>query len=97
VHFAHLGLISSPPTTICPIADICGHGLTTTDTPDQWWRFIVPSFLHVGVVHLLVNMVAQLLIGSQIEKEMGTLFRLITHSSMCASMEGFRRGDRVKC
>jgi membrane associated rhomboid family serine protease len=31
----------------------------------------VPIFLHVGVVHLLVNMVAQLLIGSQIEKEMG--------------------------
>lgn len=31
----------------------------------------MPIFLHVGVVHLLVNMVAQMLIGSQIEKEMG--------------------------
>lgn len=66
-----LTLIPSPPTTVCPIAEICGHGLTTTGTPDQWWRFIVPIFLHVGVVHLLVNMVAQMLIGAQIEREIG--------------------------
>ena len=33
----------------------------------------MPIFLHVGVVHLLVNMVAQMLIGAQIEKEMGEM------------------------
>ena len=31
----------------------------------------MPIFLHVGVVPLLVNMVAQMLIGAQIEKEIG--------------------------
>jgi membrane associated rhomboid family serine protease len=37
----------------------------------EWFRFILPIFLHVGLVHLLFNMVAQLTIGAQVEREMG--------------------------
>jgi membrane associated rhomboid family serine protease len=42
--------------------------LTITET----WRFFVPIFLHVGIVHFLLNMVAQIFAGAQVEKEMGT-------------------------
>lgn len=37
----------------------------------EWFRFILPIFLHVGIVHLLLNMLAQLTIGAQVEREMG--------------------------
>jgi membrane associated rhomboid family serine protease len=37
----------------------------------ETWRFFVPIFLHVGIVHYLLNMVAQVFAGSQVEKEMG--------------------------
>lgn len=39
--------------------------------PTEWFRFILPIFLHVGIVHLLLNMLAQLTIGAQVEREMG--------------------------
>ena len=32
---------------------------------------MLPIFLHVGIIHLLVNMFGQLVAGSQIEREMG--------------------------
>jgi membrane associated rhomboid family serine protease len=37
----------------------------------EWFRFILPIFIHVGLVHLLLNMFAQLTIGGQVEREMG--------------------------
>jgi len=37
----------------------------------ETWRFFVPIFLHVGIIHFLLNMVAQVFAGSQVEKEMG--------------------------
>jgi membrane associated rhomboid family serine protease len=47
--------------------------MTTTDTPNQSWRFFTPIFLHVGAIHLILNMLAQLTAGAQIEREMGEL------------------------
>lgn len=35
------------------------------------WRFVLPIFLHVGIVHLLLNMIAQIIAGAQVEREMG--------------------------
>jgi len=37
----------------------------------QWWRFITPMFLHVGIIHYLMNMILQIPIGLQLERIMG--------------------------
>ncbi len=39
----------------------------------EWWRLISSCFLHIGVVHLLMNMYAFLLIGAQLEPRLGKL------------------------
>ncbi|KAL7422139.1 hypothetical protein Q5752_002782 [Cryptotrichosporon argae] len=70
---------SNPPTTSCTIEEICGHGGFPDDEPNQSWRFVAPIFMHVGIIHLLVNMLAQITAGAQVEREMGTLPFLIVY------------------
>lgn len=82
--------IVSPPTTSCPLSEICGHGLLPGETPNQTWRFVFPIFLHVGVVHLLVNMLGQMIIGTQVEREMGTVPFLIVY--FASGVYGFLLG-----
>jgi membrane associated rhomboid family serine protease len=59
-------------------SQIVGHRSVENADKSETWRFFVPIFLHVGIVHFLLNMVAQVFAGSQVEKEMGTL-----HPSAC--------------
>ncbi len=37
----------------------------------EWWRLITAAFLHIGPVHLAVNMLALLLFGSELERQLG--------------------------
>ena len=37
----------------------------------QWWRLITSVFLHIGVMHLLVNMYALMFIGVLLENQIG--------------------------
>ncbi|KAK7059045.1 hypothetical protein VNI00_001669 [Paramarasmius palmivorus] len=74
-----LNSTSNPPDPTCPLAEICGFGLETDDTPNQWFRFITPIFLHAGFIHILLNMFAQLSITAQIEREMGSGGFFITY------------------
>lgn len=37
----------------------------------QWWRLITPVFLHIGLMHLVVNSVTVYYIGTQIENMFG--------------------------
>lgn len=37
----------------------------------QWWRLITACFLHIGILHLAMNMYAFLLIGAQLERRLG--------------------------
>jgi membrane associated rhomboid family serine protease len=65
------------PSQICSIEDICGFGGFPTNSagakqPNQWFRFITPIFLHAGIIHLLLNMFAQIILSGQVEKEMGS-------------------------
>lgn len=39
----------------------------------EWWRFITPVFVHIGILHLLMNSAALLYIGSEVEKLYGSL------------------------
>jgi membrane associated rhomboid family serine protease len=47
--------------------------------PNQWWRFITPVFLHAGLVHIGFNMLLQLTLGRDIEKEIGSLRFLLVY------------------
>lgn len=38
----------------------------------QWWRFVTPIFLHVNLLHLLVNMYSLWIIGPYVEKLYGS-------------------------
>lgn len=63
---------ANPPTILCTIEDVCGFGGWGDGTPNQWFRFITPIFLHAGIIHILLNMLAQVIVSAQIEREMGS-------------------------
>jgi membrane associated rhomboid family serine protease len=37
----------------------------------EWWRVFTAAFLHIGPVHLVFNMLALLLFGSELERQVG--------------------------
>jgi len=37
----------------------------------EWWRFITPVFLHIGVLHLLMNTLALYFLGTAVERIFG--------------------------
>jgi membrane associated rhomboid family serine protease len=37
----------------------------------EWWRPITAAFLHIGPIHLVMNMLALLLFGSELERQLG--------------------------
>jgi len=39
---------------------------------NQWWRFITPMFVHIGLVHLVMNMFSLLILGPFVEKLYGS-------------------------
>eukprot|EP01116_Phalansterium_solitarium_P011871 TRINITY_DN27701_c0_g1_i1.p1 TRINITY_DN27701_c0_g1~~TRINITY_DN27701_c0_g1_i1.p1 ORF type:complete len:381 (-),score=69.75 TRINITY_DN27701_c0_g1_i1:170-1312(-) len=39
----------------------------------QWWRFVTPVFLHGGIVHLVLNGVATIQLGRQVESSIGAI------------------------
>jgi membrane associated rhomboid family serine protease len=50
--------------------------------PDQWFRFIIPMFLHVGIIHIGFNMALQLTMGREMEQNIGSIrFFLVYVSS----------------
>src|SRR5215470_9702715 len=38
----------------------------------QWWRFVTPMFVHINILHLLMNMFSLLIIGPFVEKLYGS-------------------------
>ena len=41
-------------------------------TRHQWWRFVTPMFLHVNLLHLMVNMYSLWIVGPYVEKLYGS-------------------------
>jgi membrane associated rhomboid family serine protease len=59
----------------CTLSQLCGFNGVSTE-PNQWYRFIISIFLHVGIVHILLNLFTQLVIAAEIERKIG-LFRIV--------------------
>jgi rhomboid protease GluP len=38
----------------------------------QWWRLIVPMFIHINLIHLLINMYSLMIVGPFVEKLYGS-------------------------
>ncbi|KIM48285.1 hypothetical protein M413DRAFT_22809 [Hebeloma cylindrosporum] len=70
---------ANPVTSICTVEELCGFGGFPDESPNQWFRFITPIFLHAGIIHILLNMLAQMTLSAQIEREMGSGGFLITY------------------
>ena len=62
----------------CTLSTLCGFGGLPDENqnpnshPNQWWRFIVPIFLHAGIIHISFNLLLQLTLGRDIEKLIGS-------------------------
>src|SRR4029450_12676871 len=41
-------------------------------TMHQWWRFVTPMFLHVNLLHLIVNMYSLWIVGPYVEELYGS-------------------------
>lgn len=67
----------------CQLSDLCnfsgdknprvGGSLEDKPAPDQWWRFIVPIFLHAGIIHIAFNLLLQLTLGRDVELLIGSI------------------------
>lgn len=62
---------STAQLAACTLSELCGNGAQANVQPDQWWRFIVPIFLHAGLLHIAFNLMVQLRQGTQVEMDIG--------------------------
>ncbi|KAF2005567.1 rhomboid-domain-containing protein [Amniculicola lignicola CBS 123094] len=85
----------------CSLGELCGFGgvpyqepgtdyKQNKNAPNQWFRFILPIFLHAGIIHIGFNMLLQWTLGRDMEKEIGSLRFLIIYFS--AGIFGFVLG-----
>ena len=68
------------PDMHCQLADLCGFP-PVSEPPNQWFRFIIPIFLHGGIIHIGFNMLLQLTLGREMEKTIGSLRFLLVYMS----------------
>ena len=68
----------------CQLNSLCGFhdkAYTKSNPPNQWFRFIVPMFLHAGIIHIAFNMLLQVLLGKEMEILIGSIRFLIIYLS----------------
>lgn len=70
-------------STILPLQDY-------PNQPDQWFRFILPIFLHAGIIHIGFNMLLQMTLGKEMEIAIGPIRYFLVY--MCAGIFGFVLG-----
>ncbi len=68
-----------PNEVLIPFGAKLNHYIQTRH---EWWRFITPMFLHINLLHLLVNMYSLWIVGPYVEKLYGSakfvLFWVVT-------------------
>jgi membrane associated rhomboid family serine protease len=79
-------------TDVCSLSELCGMGglPPPPKVPDQWWRFIAPIFLHAGFIHIGFNLLLQLKLGADLEKEIGIVRFFIVY--FASGIAGFVLG-----
>ena len=70
---------SNPPRDTMPLEQLCGWSMTTSEAanPSQTFRFALPIFLHSGILHLCLNLLALLVLGTQAECILGSVAFII--------------------
>lgn len=58
--------------TGCTLSQLCGFN-GVSNVPNQWFRFILPVFLHAGIVHIVFNLFSQFVVVADIEKKIGVI------------------------
>ncbi|EMC98186.1 hypothetical protein BAUCODRAFT_121073 [Baudoinia panamericana UAMH 10762] len=84
----------------CTLSELCGFSgvpnphvggsINDKPAPNQWWRFIVPIFLHAGIIHIAFNLLLQLTLGADVEKLIGSIRFTIVY--FAAGIFGFVLG-----
>ncbi|KAK2753159.1 hypothetical protein FQN54_007985 [Arachnomyces sp. PD_36] len=69
------------PNNKCTLSQLCGingvpnpvpnGSIDDKPQPNQWFRFIIPMFLHGGVIHIGMNMLVQIFMGGDMERTIG--------------------------
>jgi membrane associated rhomboid family serine protease len=60
-------------------ANRCGFGMQSSQDPNQWYRLVVPIFLHGGILHFAGNMMVQMSLGTQVESAAGWLRMMLIY------------------
>lgn len=65
----------------CTLSELCGFSgvpnpvpngsLDDKPAPNQWYRFIIPMFLHGGFIHIGFNLLVQMTMGADMERMIG--------------------------
>ena len=86
----------------CTLSELCGFGgvpepaynssatMDQKPEPNQWFRFIIPMFLHAGLIHIGFNLLLQLTLGRDMEKSIGSIRFFLVYIS--AGIFGFVMG-----
>lgn len=69
---------TKPETNVCSLAELCGFGLDES-SPNQWWRFITAMFLHAGIIHIAFNLLLQIKLGGDLERDIGIVRYMIIY------------------
>lgn len=74
---------STTLTGNCTLSELCGFSgvpnplydgnFNQSPEPNQWFRFIVPMFMHAGIIHIGFNMLLQVTLGKEMELIIGPI------------------------
>ncbi|KAF2239036.1 rhomboid-domain-containing protein [Viridothelium virens] len=88
------------PAPECSLSELCGFSgvpnphpggsLDDKPAPNQWFRFIIPIFLHAGIIHIGFNLLLQMTLGRDMEKSIGSLRFLLVY--LASGIFGFILG-----
>ncbi|TVY65689.1 putative rhomboid protein [Lachnellula suecica] len=92
---------STETSGLCSLSQLCGFSgvpnpiqpggsLDQSPEPNQWFRFIVPMFLHAGIIHIGFNMLLQMTLGREMEKIIGSIRFFLVY--VAAGIFGFVLG-----